>query len=58
MFTCVICRFPVDLDDVALPGRNGRCICLRCYARETGTAHPMPKPLQREIITTLALSGT
>jgi hypothetical protein len=32
----------------------GQCICLRCYARETGTQRPMPKALRRELSATLA----
>lgn len=49
MFTCAICQFAVELDDVALPGPNGLCVCLRCYLRETGQAETMPKELQRAI---------
>jgi hypothetical protein len=49
VYTCAICQFEVELDDVALPGRNGLCVCLRCYMRETGNASTMPKELQREL---------
>jgi hypothetical protein len=54
MTTCSICRFETELDDVAVPGGAGRCICLRCYARTTETARPMPKALQRELSAALA----
>jgi hypothetical protein len=33
---------------------EGRCICLRCYARETDTTKFMPKPLRRDVIAALA----
>ena len=53
--TCIICRFETELDDVAVTGGSAaRCVCLRCYGRETGTARPMPKALRRELIATLA----
>ncbi len=53
--TCIICRFATELDDRAVIGGTAeRCICLRCYSRETDTARPMPKALQRELRTTLA----
>ena len=54
MFTCTICHFETELDDVAVASGTGRCICLRCYARETGTARPMPKALRREVWAALA----
>lgn len=54
MFTCLICRFDTELDDVAVPMQGGRCICLRCFVRETDTAKPMPKLLRRQIGSALA----
>ncbi len=54
MTTCIICRFGTELDDVAVAGAGGRCVCLRCYARETETARPMPKSLRREVTAALA----
>ena len=54
MFTCTICRFETELDDVAIPAAAGRCVCLRCFARETGTARPMPKGLRGQLLATLA----
>ena len=54
MFTCVICRFDTELDDVATRVRSDRCICLRCYARETDSAKPMSKILRRQIVSALA----
>lgn len=44
MFRCTICRFDVELDDVAIPGGARACICVRCYRRETQTeVHMAPK---------------
>jgi hypothetical protein len=54
MFTCHICRFDTELDDVAISVQGDRCICLRCYARETQTAKPMSKILRRQVISALA----
>ena len=54
MTTCSICRFETELDDVAVQGGAGRCICLRCYGRETGSARPMSKALQRQLSAALA----
>ena len=54
MLTCTICRFAMELDDVAVETGSGRGICLRCFGRETETARPMPKALRRELVATLA----
>lgn len=52
---CIICRFETDLDDVVVGNAGGgRCVCLRCYSRETGTERPMPKALRRDVIAALA----
>lgn len=48
---CVICRFAVEEDDVAVHGRS--IVCLRCYARETHTEKPMSKELRRDILDAL-----
>ena len=50
MWTCAICRFATELDDVVLSREDGNCICLRCFGRETGSARPMPKALRRHLI--------
>ncbi len=55
MFTCIICHFGTTLDDTVVAGRNGRCICLRCYVRETDSERPMTSSLRRDLAT--ALSG-
>jgi len=58
MFTCVICRFAVPLDDAAIGGKTGRCICLRCYVRETGSEQSMPAWLSADVREALnALAG-
>ncbi len=54
MWTCRICRFETELDDVVVAFATGGCVCLRCYGRETATARPMPKALRQELIATLA----
>jgi hypothetical protein len=54
MSTCTICRFQTEADDIAVPLAGGRCICLRCFTRETETAHPMPKGLRRQLDSLLA----
>jgi hypothetical protein len=54
MFRCTLCHFDAPLDDVVVAYAAGRCICLRCYARETDTTKLMPKPLRRELCAALA----
>jgi len=54
MFTCTICRFETELDDVVVAMAGDRCVCLRCYGRETGGVLPMPKALRRDVSTALA----
>lgn len=54
MATCTICRFETELDDVVLGGRTGRCVCLRCFDRETNNTRPMSKRLRRELTAALA----
>ncbi|HLZ72090.1 MAG TPA: hypothetical protein VKV26_19465 [Dehalococcoidia bacterium] len=57
MYCCVICHFAVPLDDTVISGRTGRCICLRCYVRETGSEQTMPAWLTRDLRTTLSAIG-
>lgn len=52
ILTCIICRFETELDDTVIK-TSTRCVCLRCYGRETGSQLSMPKALRREIIATL-----
>ena len=55
MVTCLLCGFDVELDDAAvLLVARARCICVRCFARETGSvSRPMPRWLQREVASCL-----
>jgi hypothetical protein len=59
MYHCSICRFATELDDVvvARAAGAGACVCLRCFGRETGSARPMPKTLQRALVAAL-VEGT
>ncbi|MER3419982.1 MAG: hypothetical protein C4290_05425 [Chloroflexota bacterium] len=54
MIICTICRFQAELDDVAVPGTAERGICLRCFARTTGSEKRMPRTLRRELGALLA----
>jgi hypothetical protein len=54
MKICIICRFGTVPDDVAVAHAERRCICLRCFGRETGMERPMPKLLQRKLIAVLS----
>ena len=49
MSFCTICHFGVPLDDVAMRGPGGRCVCLACFARETESQAVMPKWLRNSI---------
>ena len=54
MVICVLCGFPAELDDAAvLLAARPRCICVRCFTRETGSTRPMPQWLRREIVACL-----
>ncbi len=54
MVTCLLCGFATELDDAAvLLASRMRCICLRCYQRETGSARRVPESLRREVIACL-----
>lgn len=56
MPTCIICRFETEIDDVVVAGAGPgcQCVCLRCFARETGNTRPMRKALVRELSATLS----
>jgi hypothetical protein len=53
MLTCTICHFDTELDDIVVTTGAGRCVCLRCYGRETESDRPMPKALRREVVAAL-----
>lgn len=54
MVSCLLCGFSVELDDAAvLLATRARCICVRCFSRETGTALLMPEWLRREVASCL-----
>lgn len=53
MLICIVCHFDTDLDDVTVSTTTGRCICLRCYGRETSSALTMPGALRRALIASL-----
>ena len=54
MCICTICQFETERDDIALSLGAYRCVYLRCYARETGTARPLPRALCHQLDATLA----
>jgi hypothetical protein len=55
MVTCLLCRFATELDDAAvLLAARARCICVRCFARETGDALQVPALLRREVVSCLS----
>lgn len=57
MLTCIICRFETELDDAITHSPRGRCVCLRCFNRETGDDRRMSNALRRDLIATLAGIG-
>ncbi len=48
MYTCRLCRWQVDLDDVAIRFTAGDVICVKCYARETQTDKRMSAAMERD----------
>lgn len=57
MYTRVICRFPAELDDVIAPTAAGRCVCLRCYARETDSIRHLSKSMLLDVGDALGAAG-
>ena len=53
MRTCRLCQWSVTPDDVVLALSGDRCVCLRCYLRETDNTRAMPKAYQRQIAAAL-----
>jgi hypothetical protein len=51
---CILCAFETELDDAVIVAGTGRCVCLRCFLRETNNEKPMDKHLRRELVATLA----
>ena len=51
---CKICRFPAELDDVALGDITSRFVCLRCFHTVAETTKPLSKQLRRLIEEALA----
>ena len=49
MYRCLICHFTVELDDAIAATRRGTCVCVRCFARETKSEHPLSATLRREV---------
>jgi hypothetical protein len=49
MSVCVMCRFPVELDDVTRPAAVSRCICFRCYREAADSVLHFPKRLREEL---------
>ncbi len=54
MWTCRLCCFATELDDVVVATARGSCICLRCFIQETGSTRPLSRTLRRELVATLA----
>ena len=58
MIVCIICGFETELDDVKLGNHRDRCICIRCFARETGSVRRMSAALERDVMQALAALET
>lgn len=44
-----MCQFEAVLDDAIAITERGTCICVRCYARETGSERPVSRELQAAV---------
>ena len=53
MLRCILCTFVTELDDSVVASSNGRCICVRCFARATDNQKHMSRQLQRELAAAL-----
>lgn len=54
MYTCCICRFPVEFDDAIATTARGGCVCLRCYLIQVEDHKPLSKALRRELTQLMA----
>lgn len=54
MLRCILCNFGTEVDDAVVSSSGGRCICLRCFTRETNTQKPMAHALRRDLQAALA----
>ncbi|MFN8559714.1 MAG: hypothetical protein U0531_21005 [Dehalococcoidia bacterium] len=54
MLRCILCAFETELDDAVVLSVSGRCICLRCFTRETNNQKLMTKELRREVVAALS----
>ena len=54
MYTCLLCKYPTELDDVMAPTQRGTCICLRCYLVQIEDLRRLPRELQAELRAVLA----
>lgn len=54
MYQCRICAFETEMDDAVVCSTSGRCICLRCFTRETNTGKVMDKRLRHQVSAALA----
>ncbi len=57
MRRCLVCHYETDMDDVVVANGRGSCICVRCYARETGHTLVMPRALRRDVEAAMAVAG-
>ena len=53
MLHCILCAFATELDDAVVARGDGRCICLRCFTRETDSHKRMDPELRRALRATL-----
>jgi hypothetical protein len=49
VYTCILCRFAVLLDDTLVTTAKGGCICLRCYLRNVEDQKAVPEDLYRAV---------
>ena len=49
MYTCLLCKYPTELDDVVATPRQGRCICLRCFHGQVGDQCRINRALRHAI---------
>jgi len=54
MYTCLLCKYPTELDDAIATPRDGRCICLRCFHEQVGDRRRIDRSLRHAIEELLA----
>lgn len=49
MFTCKLCQFPTELDDVVIRFPSEKVICYRCFLHEVEPPRTILRGVERDV---------